>query len=61
MGQFGLEEMQAAGNDHSGPLSAEELSEIIIYTLDIAATMWFFIDIYPAAAPVFIAAAIPNQ
>ena len=53
--------MQAAGNDHSGPLSAEELNEIIIYTLDIAATMWYFIDIYPAAASVFTTAGIPNQ
>ena len=61
MAQLGLEEMQAAGNDHSGSLSAEELNEIIIYTLDIAATMWFFIDIYPAAASVFTTAGIPNQ
>lgn len=53
--------MQAAGNNHSGPLSAEELKEIVIYTLDIAATMWYFIDIYPAAASVFITAGIHNQ
>ena len=61
LGQLGLEDNQAAGSSHSGPLSPEELEEIVIYVLDIAATLWYFVDVYPASAPVLINAGIPNQ
>jgi hypothetical protein len=42
-------------------LSVEELGELVVYTLDIAATLWYFIDIYPEAAPLLIDATIQNQ
>ncbi|XP_046441124.1 activating signal cointegrator 1 complex subunit 2-like [Daphnia pulex] len=61
LGQLGLESSQAAGSIHCGPLSVEELGELVVYTLDIAATLWYFIDIYPEAAPLLIDATIQNQ
>lgn len=61
LGQLGLESGQAACSAHSGPLSIEELGELVNYILDISATLWYFIDIYPAANQLFIQANIPNQ
>lgn len=61
MGQLGLESGQAACSVHNGPLSVEELGELVNYILDISASLWYFIDIYPAANQLFIKANIPNQ
>ena len=61
LGQLGLEEAQAAGMDHNGPLTPEELKDVVIYTVDIAATLWYFVDITPPAAPVLINAEIHNK
>lgn len=61
LGQLGLESSQAAGSVHCGPLSVEELGELVVYILDIAATLWYFIDIYPEAIPLLIEANIQNQ
>ena len=61
LGQLGLESSQAAGSVHCGPWSVEELGELVVYILDIAATLWYFIDIYPEAIPLLIEANIQNQ
>lgn len=61
LGQLGLESGQAAGSVHSGPLSVEELNEVILYILDISATLWYFLDIYPTASSLLIEANIQNQ
>ena len=61
LGQLGLDNNQAAGSVHCGPLSSEELSELVMYVLDIAATLWYFVDIYPAATVILIEANVQNQ
>lgn len=61
LGQLGLESGQAAGSVHSGPLSEEELVELVAYVLDISATLWYFVDIYPAGNVMFVEASIQNQ
>lgn len=61
LGQLGLDSSQAAGSVHCGPLSVEELGELVMYILDIAATLWYFVDIYPLATTLFIEANVQNQ
>ena len=61
LGQLGLEDNQGAGSAHNGPLSTQELHEIVVYILDIAATLWYFIDTYPPSATVFISTGLANQ
>jgi len=47
--------MHIAGKQYSGPYSAEELEDVLTYLVDIAATLWYFIDTASEAAPILMA------
>ena len=53
--------MQIAGSHHIGPYTTEELKDVIMYIVDIAATLWYFIDAAPEAAPVLMASEISTR
>lgn len=55
LGQLGLEDMQIAGRHYIGPYSTEELEDVLTYMVDIAGTLWYFIDVAPEAAPILMA------
>ncbi|KZS18432.1 Activating signal cointegrator 1 complex subunit 2 [Daphnia magna] len=61
LGELGLDSSQAAGSVNYGSLSTEEIDELVTYILDISATLWYFVDIYPEATLILIKANIQNQ
>ena len=55
LGQLGLEDMQIAGRQFIGPYSTEELEDVLTYMVDIATTLWYFVDTASEAAPILMA------
>ena len=61
LSQIGLDEKQAAAYEENIPLSSEEIKDVIVYMTDIAATIWYLLEVYPSAAEVFVRAGIQTK